>query len=61
MNSFRDKNFKNQLDPNLTSYKCIRSFDIQISTEKSIENCLISCEWPPPTKDSKNEKRIRKP
>ena len=60
MNSFRDKNFKNELDPNFTCYECIRSWEIQRSTEKLLENCFISCEWSPPTKDSLNEKRIRK-
>ena len=60
MISFRDKNFKNSLDPNFTTYECIRSCEIQRSTEQSLENCLISCEWSPPTKDSTNEKRIRK-
>ena len=60
MNSFRDKNFKNALDPNFTSYDCIRSCEIQRSTEKSFENFWISCKWSPPTKDSLNEKRIRK-
>ena len=54
MNSFRDKHFKNSLNPNLTSYECIRSCEIQSSTENSLENCLISCEGSPPTKDSKN-------
>ena len=54
MNSFRDKNFKNSLDPNFTSYECIRSCEIKSSTENSLENYLISCEWSPPTNDSKN-------
>ena len=60
MNSFRDKNFKNSLDPNFTTYDCIRSCEIQRSTEQSLENCLISCEWSCPTKDSIDEKCIRK-
>ena len=54
MNSFRDKNFKNSLDPNFTIYDYVRSCEIQRSTETSLENCLISCEWSLPTKDSKN-------
>ena len=54
MNSFRDKNFKNLLDPNLTSYECMRSCEIQSSTEYSLENCLISCEWSHSTKDAIN-------
>ena len=55
MNSFRDINFKNSLDPNFTSYECIRSCEIQSSTENSLENCLISCEWSPPTKIQKTK------
>ena len=54
MNSFRDKNFKNSLDPNFTTYDCVRSCEIQRSTEQSLENCLISCEWSPTSKESKN-------
>ena len=54
MNSFRDKNFKNSLDPKFTTYDCIRSCDIQRSSEQSLENCLISCEGSPPTKHWKN-------
>ena len=53
MNSFRDKNFKNTLDPNLTSYECIRSCEIQSSTKNSLENSSISCEWSSPAKDYK--------
>ena len=41
MNSFRDKNFKNSLDPNFTSYKCRHSCKIKRSTEQSLEKCLI--------------------
>ena len=54
MSSFRDKNFKNSLDPNFTSYEFIRSCEIKSSTENSLENCLISCERSTQTKDSKN-------
>ena len=54
MNSFRDKNFKNSLDPKFTTYDCIRSCDIKRSSEQSLENCLISSEWFPPTKHWKN-------
>ena len=50
MNSFRDKNFKNSLDPNFTTYDCILSCKIQRSTEQ-LENGLTSCKWSPPTKD----------
>ena len=56
MNSFRDKNFKNALDPNFTSYDCIRSCEIQRSTGQSLEKCLINCEWSPPSKESTKEK-----
>ena len=46
MGTFRDKHFKNKLDPKSTYYECIRSCEINKSTEKGVENCIIECQIP---------------
>ena len=37
MNTFRDKNLKNQLDPKAAYYECIKSCEINKSTEKGVK------------------------
>ena len=44
MNTFRNKQFKNELDPKYAFYDCLRSCEIKISTEKSLEECVENCE-----------------
>ena len=44
MNSFRDKHFKNKLDPKAAYYECIRSCEINKSTEKGVKNCILKYE-----------------
>ncbi len=46
MNTFRDKNFKNNLDPKAVYYDCIRSCELNTSTEQGVENCVIKCTRP---------------
>ncbi len=46
MNTFIDKQFKKKLDPKATYYECIRSCEINKSTEKGVENCILKCEIP---------------
>ena len=46
MKTFRDKHFKNKLDPKAVYYDCIRSCELKTSTEKGIENCVINCQRP---------------
>ena len=46
MNTFRDKYFKNKLDPKAAYYECIRSCEINKSTEKAVQNCVLKCEIP---------------
>ena len=46
MKTFRDKHFKNKLDPKAAYYDCIRSCEINTSTEKGVENCVIKCTRP---------------
>ena len=44
MNTFRDKHFKNKLDPKATYYECIRSCEINKSTEKGVEKYILKWE-----------------
>jgi len=44
MNIFRNKQFKNELDPKYAFYDCLRSCAIKINTEKSLEECVKNCE-----------------
>ena len=43
MKTFRDKHFKNELDPKAVYYDCIRSCELNTSTEKGVENCVHKC------------------
>ena len=45
MNTFRNKQFKNELDPKYAFYDCLRSCEIKSSSEKTIEECMESCDW----------------
>ena len=56
MNTFRNKQFKNQLDPKYAFYDCLRSCEIQISSEKSLEECIEICDWGSKSKHSNNKK-----
>ena len=44
MNTFRNKQFKNELDPKYAFYDCLRSCEIKINSEKSLEECVENCE-----------------
>jgi len=44
MNTFRNKQFKNALDPKYTFYDCLRSCEIKSNTENSLEECVENCE-----------------
>ncbi len=49
MNTFRNKQFKNELDPKYVFYDCLRSCAIKINSEKSLsenslEECVKNCE-----------------
>ena len=46
MKTFRDKHFKNKLDPKAAYYDCIRSCELNTSTEQGTENCIVKCTWP---------------
>ena len=44
MNTFRNKQLKNELDSKYAFYDCLRSFEIKSNTEKSLEECVENCE-----------------
>lgn len=46
MTTFRDKHLKNKLDPKAAYYECIRSCEINKSTEQGVENCITECAIP---------------
>jgi len=44
MNTFRNKHFKNELDPKYAFYDCLRSCEIIINSENSSEECVDNCD-----------------
>ena len=44
MNTFRNKQFKNELDPKYAFYDCLRSCEIKNNSEESLEECVENCE-----------------
>ena len=51
MNTFRNKQFKNELDPKYAFYDCLRSCEIKSKFEKSLEECVANCEPSPVPKN----------
>jgi len=51
MNTFRNKQFKNELDPKYAFYDCLRSCEIKSNSEKSLEECVENCEPSPVPKN----------
>ena len=44
MNTFRNKQFKNELDPKYAFYDCLSSCEIKSNSEDSLEECVENCE-----------------
>ena len=55
MNTFRNKQFKNELNPNYAFYDCLRSCEIMSSSEESLKDCQDICDWTSSSKHSKNK------
>ena len=51
LNTFRNKQFKNELDPKYAFYDCLRSCELESSSEKNLEDCLDSCDLTPSPED----------
>ena len=56
MNTFRNKQFKNELDPKYAFYDCLRSCELKSSYEKTLEECFDSCDWEPWTNNLNSQK-----
>ena len=57
MNTFRNKQFKNELDPKYAFYDCLRSCELRSNSEKSLEECVENCEPSPVPKNLDGKKR----
>ena len=44
MNTFRNKQFKNELDPKYAFYDCINSCEIKSNYKNSLGECIENCE-----------------
>ena len=47
MNTFRNNQFKNELDPKYAFYDCLRSCEVKSFSEKKLEECMDSCDGNP--------------
>ena len=47
MYTFRNKQFKNELDPKYAFYDWLRSCELNFATENSLEECIDHCELKP--------------
>ena len=56
MNTFRNKHFKNELDPKYAFYDCLRSCELKSSSETNLEECMDSCDWEPSSDDLDSQK-----
>ena len=57
MNTFRNKQIKNQLDPKYAFYDCLRSCELKSSSEKSLEECVENYDWRISSKYIDNKKK----
>ena len=51
MNIFRNKQFKNEIDPKYAFYDFLRSCELKSNSEKSLEECVDNCELKPSQKN----------
>ena len=47
MNTFRNKQFKNELDPKYAFYDCLLSCELKSNSKKSLEECFDNFELRP--------------
>ena len=47
MNTFRNKQFKNELDPKYAFYDWLRSCVLKSNSEKSLQECVANCDLRP--------------
>ena len=51
MNSFRNKQFKNELDPKYAFYDCLGSCELKSNSENFLEECFDNYELRPLSKN----------
>ena len=51
MNTFRNKQYKNELDPKYPFFGCLRSCELKSNSKQSLEECIDNCK---PTSSPKN-------
>jgi len=56
MNTFRNKQFKNELDPKYAFYDCLRSCRLKSFSEKTSKECVDICDWNPLSDDLDSKK-----
>ena len=56
MDTFRNKQFKNELDPKYAFYDCLRSCELKMSSEKTLEECVGECDCNPLSDGSRSSK-----
>ena len=56
MNTFRNKQFKNELDPKYAFYDCLRSCELKGYSKKTLEECEDSCNWEQSSDDLDSQK-----
>ena len=56
MNTFRNKQFKNELDPKYAFYDCLRSCELKSSSEKTLEECIDGCDRESSTNNLNSQK-----
>jgi len=44
MNTFRNKHFKNELDPKYAFYDCLRICQLKSKSEKTLDESVDNCE-----------------
>ena len=52
MNTFRNKQFKNELDPKYAFYDCLASCELKSSQKKSSDKFKENCDWKSTLKDT---------
>ena len=59
MNTFRNKQFKNELDPKYAFYDCLNSYELKSNSGKSLEEDVDNCDWKYTKNHWNNEKYKR--
>ena len=56
MNTFRNKQVKNELNPKYAFYDCLHSCEIKSSSKRTLEECIESCDLEPSSENLDSHK-----